>query len=109
MKKQTNEPLTYPFNSELFYSHWEMWKQYKKEQFKFTYKGTISEQAALKKLSEDSGHNEDIAIKMIEQAIAFGWMGIYPLKTNGKQQTNNQSIRDSIRADFQRDLDNGFS
>jgi len=93
----------------LFYGTWEMWKQYKREQFRFTYKGTLSEQAALKKLSEDSGHNEGIAIKMIEQAIAFGWMGIYSLKTNGKQQTNNQSLRDSIRTDFERDLAAGFS
>lgn len=100
--------VIFPFNSETFYEMWNLWKQYKKEQFRFTYKGVISEQAALKKLSEDSGHNEEIAIKMIEQAIAFGWMGIFELKNNinGKQNiaaSNNAAAKevfDNLKAEL---------
>lgn len=75
-----NKEIIYPFTSDNFMAAWELWKAYKKEQFRFTYK-FIGEQATLKSLSEDSGHDEEIAIKMINMAIANGWRGIFPIKT----------------------------
>jgi hypothetical protein len=79
--------LIYPFNSERFYEAWNIWKQYKKEQFRFIYKGQISEQAALKSLAEMSFWTEETAIQMINQSIANGWRGIFQLKTKSTNGT----------------------
>ena len=79
-----------PFNSDTFLECWQLWKNYKKEQFNFRYK-PIGEQVALKALGEDSGNNEDLAIQMINRAMANGYRGIFPIKTNlinnGKPKT----------------------
>lgn len=92
--------IIYPFNSEQFINHWQLWKQFKKEQFRFTYKGIISEQAALISLSELSNNDEQIAIRIINQSISNGWRGLFNLKEpiNGKQNaiSTNQDQRNRI-------------
>lgn len=89
--------MIYPFNTENFKEAWSIWKAYKKEQFKFIYK-PIGEQVTLKSLSEDSGHNEDLAIQMINHSIACGYRGIFPIKTriqNNKPKTLFELMTDS--------------
>ena len=78
-----------PFETTAFKGAWLLWKQYKKEQYNFTYK-PIGEQAALKDLSNISGGNEQTAIKLIENAIAKNWKGIY--KPSEQKQNNNERI-----------------
>jgi hypothetical protein len=80
----TNQEVIVPFDSDLFRESWELWKRYKREQFKFTYKSIISEQATLKDLAEISNHDEQNAIKLIHRAIAKGWKGIHAAKDQGK-------------------------
>ena len=63
---------------------WELWKQYKKEQFRFTFKSKLTEQAALKALSEVANCDTK-AIAVIHQSIANGWRGLFPLKSEPKQ------------------------
>lgn len=85
--------LVFPFQTQQFISKWELWRKYKREQHKFSYKSVITEQAALKDLSEMSCNNEEMAIKLIEHAMAKGWKGIYETnfinygnkRTEGKQ------------------------
>jgi len=90
IKPGTKEPdkvkvkVKLPFESENFIKWWDTWKQYKKEQFNFKYKSATSEQAALKKLSTDSGGIESSAISIIEESIAQGWMGLF--KQNGESE-----------------------
>jgi len=81
-ENKEEETLFMPFDSEEFSKMWENWKGYKKDQFKFEYKTKISEQAALKELSEISNSNEQIAMKIILQSISKGWKGLFELKTN---------------------------
>jgi len=93
--------IIYPFTSDRFLLAWDTWKLYKKEQFRFSYKGIISEQAALIHLSQLSNNSEDTAIQIINQSISNGWRGLFELKQNGttKQQnaiTTNQEQRDRI-------------
>lgn len=78
--------VIYPFNDQDFIDAWQLWKDYKKEQFRFTYKGTISEQAALKQLSDKSGNNKMVAIWIIRASIANGWMGLFKQNNNDKQK-----------------------
>ena len=65
---------------------WSKWKNYKKSEFRFSYKSEVSENAAKKELIELSGNNEETAIKIIEQSIANGWKGFFKLKTNGNSK-----------------------
>lgn len=52
-----------------------------------------SKAAFLKKLEKLSNGNEYTAIEILEESIAQGWQGIFPLKNNnyGKQTNNNSS------------------
>jgi hypothetical protein len=91
---------------------WQLWKDFRKEEHSFSYKGTISEQMALKRLCEVSEGYEDKAVRIIEQSISRGWMDFYKLKqpsNNGtskpksdsakpKQTTDN--IQDRVSAAF---------
>jgi len=93
--------VSHPF-SEQFTKQWEYWKAYKKEQFKFTYK-PIGEEAALYHLHQLSGGVEETAIAIINQSIAEGWKGLFPLKNqfkpNGQQSSySNSKLQESILA-----------
>lgn len=83
-EKKEVKPLLNPF-SENFMPHWELWRAFKKEQFKFTYK-PIGEQMAIDGLFDLSAGNEAMAQAIIKQSIAQGWKGFFDLKTefNGK-------------------------
>lgn len=82
---QLHNPFT-----ENFMPHWELWRAFKKEQFKFTYK-PIGEQHAIDGLFELSAGNEAMALAIIKQSIKQGWKGFFDLKTefNGKVNQGN--------------------
>lgn len=72
---------------ETFRIAWEYWKNFKKEQFRFTYK-PIGEKAALEDLFEMAIGNEETAKAIIKQSIKNGWRGLFELKNNnGNQHT----------------------
>lgn len=79
--------IIFPFDTENFKTQWQLWKTFKQKEFKFKYKSEISEQAALKKLSELSKLDEKTAIAIIHQSIENSWKGLFELKqsSNGKQ------------------------
>jgi len=83
IKKEPAPPLTFPFTDELFLNRWEAWKEYKKEQFRFTYRHK-GEQAALKSIGELSGGSVKKAVAIIEQSMANGWRGLFELKQSFK-------------------------
>lgn len=78
-KKQENAELVMPWDTKNFITAWGIWKQYKKEQHRFTYKGVISEQSALQDLQEISGGDEATAITIIYKSIKKGWKGLFEL------------------------------
>ena len=88
-KDKVKEELELPFFSKEFEEIWKAWKDYKKKEFKFTYKTIQSEVAALNGLVTLSKGNEDIAIKIINQSLANGWKGLFNLKEDAKGITNN--------------------
>jgi len=94
-KAETKPDLIFPFDTPTFLKNWELWKQYKKEQHKFTYKH-ISEQAALKSISNLSSGNEEKAIQIIHQSINNGWKGFFELKNNSNG--NNKTQRPILTA-----------
>jgi len=77
LKKESK--LVFPFDSDKFKEAWERWKKFRTE-IRKPYRSKMSEQAALRKLSE---HPEETAIKMIENSIANQWQGLFEIKDNG--------------------------
>ena len=100
--EEEKEVVVYPYTSKEFINTWSNWKIYKAKEFKFNYRTLQSEQAALKKLLNES-ENEAHAVESIESAMANGWKGIYPQKiiTNGKQSNKNEL---SYSKEFQEEL-----
>ena len=50
-RNESKIEIKLPFDSEIFTNAWTEWKQYKKDQFKFTFKNQKSEQASLMNLN----------------------------------------------------------
>lgn len=88
--------IIYPFDSQFFIDTWEEWKEYKKSQFKFTYKSPKTEQRALKELSE-LAPDEGTAIKVIQRSIANGWKGFFKLDNNGRQSDTEDDLRTAAK------------
>lgn len=61
-----------------------MWRNYKANEHKDSYKTTDSEQHALNKLIRISGRNEETAFKIIMQSIENHYKGLFEL--NGSVQ-----------------------
>lgn len=79
--------IIFPFDTDEFMAAWKLWKKYKKEQWKFTYK-SIGEQATLNDLAIISEGSEIVAIELIKYAISKNWQGIY--KKSDKKIKNNE-------------------
>jgi hypothetical protein len=101
--KDKEKEIVYPFDSKEFLDAWNLWKEYKKEQFKFTYK-PIGEQSALIDLSKISNLDENIAIKIIKNAIAKGWKGLYEIKDNNNGESITENAVREIAADLAREI-----
>jgi uncharacterized protein YdaU (DUF1376 family) len=99
--EEEKEVVVYPYNSKQFLNTWSNWKIYKAKEFKFNYRTLQSEQAALKKLVNESD-NESHAVESIEAAMANGWKGIYPQKIINEKQSNKNGL--SYSTEFQEEL-----
>ena len=100
-KKEKNEKNKIDIESAIFDFSPEVkdairrWVDYKKVQFRFTYKSDDSFKTFLKKLQTQSGNDNATIVAMVDQAIGNGWSGIYELKkTAQKPQPTNGHIFD---------------
>ena len=78
------ERIEYPF--ELNVEAWETWKEFRKKEYRKSYK-TLGEKAAIKKLLKLSTSKEEQAL-IIEQSMENGWIGIFALKSEKKRKIN---------------------
>lgn len=90
LKFNKESKIIFPFTSEKFLRTWDIWKKYR-TQIRKPYRSELSEQTALKKLSD---YDEDTAISMIENSIANQWQGIFELekKQNATPDKRQQAI-----------------
>jgi hypothetical protein len=93
MKKELPKNIVNPFSEE-FLQVWGLWKDFRWEQHKFKYKGCISEQAALMRLTTTAGGKEETAIAVIHQSIANGWKDFYMIKDNSNGTTKADTRKD---------------
>jgi hypothetical protein len=94
--------LVFPFHSENFVYQWQIWKTYKKEQHRFTYKSEATEQAALTQLQKMATNQERKAIEILHHTMANGWKGFVEPKTDPRKETQDafQAVKDKINFDF---------
>lgn len=78
------EGIKYPF--ELNVEAWESWKDFRKKEYRKSYK-TLGEKAAIKKLLKLSQSKEEQAL-ILEQSMENGWIGIFALKSEKKRKIN---------------------
>lgn len=90
-EEKGGDNIVFPFDTPEFLEAWKIWKKYKREQFKFSYKPS-SEQGALTKLSKLTDDPVEAA-EIIMQSIENGWKGLFELKPghNGKHGQNGKS------------------
>lgn len=89
------EPILMPFEGERFAEVWATWKDYKKQEKRFSYKSRVSEQEALSKLQKLSNNDEQRAIEIIQQSIANGWSGFFALRDGGNSRATRTLDRES--------------
>ncbi len=107
MQKKSYNLVSNPF-SDAFLEVWQLWKDYRKQEHNFQYKGVISEQMALKRLVEVSEGDEQKAQRIVEQSISRGWMDFYQLKqpsNNGK--SSNKAAKPTVNS-IQSDVSTAF-
>lgn len=93
--------LNYPWDTDRFRNHWDIWKSHRKSQHKFQYKSVPSEQSALMKLGK-LAKDEDDAIELINLAMERGWKSFFRQNnnSNGKSITEEQGNFLADRADI---------
>ena len=78
------EEIEYPF--ELNVEAWETWKDFRKKEYRKSYKN-LGEKAAIKKLLKLSTSKEEQAL-ILEQSMENGWIGIFALKSEKNRKIN---------------------
>ncbi len=66
---------------------WARWKEFRKEEFRSTYK-KLGEAAAISKLLRISNNDKEIQNKIIQQSIENGWKGLFELKSEKQSKVN---------------------
>lgn len=95
--------LKFPWNTSEFRDAWNEWTEFRRDQFKFTYKTIKSEQLALHKLHKESHGRQEVAIDAIAESIAGGYRGLRPKPdSQGQQPGKSNSWARAIREKYQR-------
>ena len=100
-----------PFNSSEFAEKWTEWLLHKKENHKFEYK-PMGLKSALNKIKRYSHGSSEIAIAVIDNAIAENWKGFHPLQYNdplmikqrNEQKQQNKGKQVNYSDDFKREI-----
>ena len=79
-----SEGINYPI--ELNVEAWESWKDFRKKEYRKSYKD-LGEKAAIKKLLKLTQSKEEQAL-ILEQSMENGWIGIFALKSEKKRKIN---------------------
>lgn len=83
-EEKRKEKFLPPFNSEAFQEAWDDFKHHRRRLKKPMTEYT--EELTMKKLMKLSDSNEAKSIKILRQSIAEGWIGIFELKKEARQE-----------------------
>ncbi len=79
----TKTERDYPF--ELNLEAWKLWKEFRRKEFRTSYK-TLGENAAIKKLLRLSDGNKDVQAEIIQQSMENSWKGLFAVKSEKKRK-----------------------
>ena len=79
----TKTERDYPF--ELNLDAWKLWKEFRRKEFRTSYK-TLGENAAIKKLLRLSNGNKDVQAEIIQQSMENSWKGLFAVKSEKKRK-----------------------
>lgn len=92
-KEELKKDIVFPWDSDLFKEAWVKWMVYKKTEWNFKFKNSITEQTALNSL-EKMALNEGEAIEIINKSIANNWKGLFPVKNKSNNGRINAGSED---------------
>jgi hypothetical protein len=92
-ERKVNKTIITNSFSEDFLNDWNTWLNFKKTNFKFTYKTIETEQIAFNQLYKLSNQNQNTAREIIHQSIANGYKGLFELKQNQNAKPTNQQLQ----------------
>ena len=79
----TKTERDYPF--ELNLEAWKLWKEFRRKEFRTSYK-TLGENAAIKKLMRLSDGNKYVQAEIIQQSMENSWKGLFAVKSEKKRK-----------------------
>lgn len=79
----TKTERDYPF--ELNLEAWKLWKEFRRKEFRTSYK-TLGENAAINKLLRLSDGNKDVQAEIIKQSMENSWKGLFAVKSEKKRK-----------------------
>ena len=79
----TKTERDYPF--ELNLDAWKLWKEFRRKEFRTSYK-TLGENAAINKLLRLSDGNKDVQAEIIQQSMENSWKGLFAVKSEKKRK-----------------------
>ena len=79
----TKTEKDYPL--ELNLEAWKLWKEFRRKEFRTSYK-TLGENAAIKKLLRLSDGNKDVQAEIIQQSMENSWKGLFAVKSEKKRK-----------------------
>ena len=87
IKVNTNNTKTQvlSFPIELNIEAWELWKEFRKTEYRKSYK-TLGEKAAIGKLLKIAGDDKELQKEVLLQSMENGWIGLFPIKTEKKSK-----------------------
>lgn len=89
-KRESAHHANYDWIAPLYHDCFQEFLDYKRREKKGTYKTESTIRKAYKQLLTLSNNNPIVAKQIVEQSIANGYMGLFPLKNNNNNATNNQ-------------------
>ena len=92
----TKTERDYPF--ELNLEAWKLWKEFRRKEFRTSYK-TLGENAAIKKLLRLSDGNKDVQAEIIQQSMENSWKGLFAVKSEKKRKVQ------EILTEYEKGLD----
>lgn len=81
---------------ESFFDVWDKWVDFKRTQFKFSYKTPDSERTAAQELVAMAKGNPEYALKIVNKSITNGWKGLFGLED--KKTTLNGNHKPTINS-----------
>ena len=79
----TKTERDYPF--ELNLEAWKLWKEFRRKEFRASYK-TLGENAAINKLLRLSDGNKYVQAEIIQQSMENSWKGLFAVKSEKKRK-----------------------